>query len=38
MELEYKPDIEDMRERWAQVWRGEVERPMLQAIRLKHRS
>jgi hypothetical protein len=35
MELQYKPDFEATRERWAQFWRGESERPLLYAVQPK---
>jgi len=35
MELEFKPDFEATRERWATFWRGESDRPLLHAIRPK---
>ena len=35
MQLEYKPDFDETRERWAAFWRGESPRPMLHAIRPK---
>lgn len=35
MPLEYKPDFEAARERWAAFWRGESPRPLLHAIRPK---
>ena len=33
MELEFRPDFEAARERWAAFWRGTSPRPLLQAIR-----
>ena len=33
MELEFKPDFEHARQRWAQFWRGESTRPLLWAVR-----
>ncbi len=35
MELEYRPDVEDVRKRWAAFWRGESPRPLLHAVRPK---
>jgi 5-methyltetrahydrofolate--homocysteine methyltransferase len=35
MELEFKPDFERARQRWAQFWRGESPRPLLWAVRPK---
>lgn len=35
MELEFKPDCEQVRQRWARFWRGEAQRPMVWAIRPK---
>jgi 5-methyltetrahydrofolate--homocysteine methyltransferase len=35
MELEYKPDFEAVRERWAHFWRGASQRPLLHAIHPK---
>jgi len=35
MELEFKPDFEQVRQRWQQFWRGESDRPLLSAIRPK---
>lgn len=35
MQLEYKPDFEATRERWAAFWRGDNPRPMLYAIQPK---
>ena len=35
MELEYKPDFEATRKRWAAFWRGESTRPLLHAVRPK---
>ncbi len=35
MELEFKPDFEHTRRRWAQFWRGESPRPLLWAVRPK---
>ena len=35
MELEFKPDFEHARQRWAQFWRGESTRPLLWALRPK---
>lgn len=35
MELEFRPDFDDVRERWARFWRGESDRPLLHAIRPK---
>jgi len=35
MELEFKPDFEHARQRWAQFWRGESTRPLLWAVRPK---
>ena len=33
MELEFKPDFELARRRWAQFWRGEAARPLLWSVR-----
>jgi len=35
MELEFRPDVDAVRERWERFWRGESERPLLHAIRAK---
>jgi len=35
MELEYKPDFEIVRDRWAAFWRGESPRPLLHAVQPK---
>lgn len=35
MELEFKPDFAETRERWDRFWQGESDRPMLFAIRPK---
>jgi len=35
MELEFKPDFEHARQRWAQFWRGESTRPLLWSVRPK---
>lgn len=35
MELEFKPDFEATRQRWAAFWRGESPRPLFYAIRPK---
>jgi len=35
VELEFKPDVEVARERWAEFWRGESTRPLLWAVRPK---
>jgi len=35
VELEFKPDFEHARQRWAQFWRGEGTHPMLWAVRPK---
>jgi len=35
MELEFRPDFEQVRQRWAQFWRGESTRPLLLAVRPK---
>jgi len=35
MELEFKPDFERVRRRWARFWRGEGTRPLLWAVRPK---
>jgi len=35
MKLEYKPEFEAVRERWASFWRGESKRPLLFTIRPK---
>lgn len=35
IELEFRPDFEEVRGRWARFWRGESERPLLHAVRPK---
>ncbi len=35
MQLEFKPDFEPARQRWAQFWRGESASPLLWAVRPK---
>jgi len=35
VELEFKPDFEHARQRWAQFWRGEGTQPLLWAVRPK---
>jgi hypothetical protein len=33
VELEFKPDFEQARHRWAQFWRGQSDSPLLWAVR-----
>lgn len=33
MALEFRPDVEHVRERWTRFWRGDSDRPLFRAIR-----
>jgi hypothetical protein len=35
MELEFRPDFEEVRGRWEKFWRGEADRPMVNSVKAK---